>query len=108
MMKDTVVRTVIDAMFGNIQNRPTWTRNITTKVHLRVIASETHAQKMRPAALPILTIPTIPAATITLAFAISWNIGDSCEISEMPAEVFRNSSNHSAHHCQVFSASPSV
>jgi hypothetical protein len=82
--------------------------NMTRKVHRRVMESEIHAQKMRPAALPILTIPTIPAATITLVLSISWKIGDSCEISEIPAEVFRNNNSQRANHCQVRSASPRV
>ena len=68
---------------------------------------EIEAQKVRPTALPMLAIPTIPAAATALTLAISWNIGDSCEISEIPAEVFRNKSSHSAHHCQVFNAPPS-
>ena len=56
----------------------------------------------------MLTMPTMPAATTAVTTAIFWNIGDSCEMSEMPAEVFRNSSSHSAHHCHVLRAAPSV
>ena len=70
--------------------------------------SETHAQKTRPTALPMLAMPTMPAATTAVTLAISWNIGDSCEITEIPAVVFRNSASHSAHHCHVPSAPPSV
>ncbi len=54
----------------------------------------------------MLTTPTIPAASTALTPANSWNSGDSCEITEIPAEVFRNRSSHSTHHCQVFSAPP--
>ena len=75
-----------------------------TNVHRLLIVSETQAQKIRPTALPMLAIPTIPAATTASTLAISWNIGDSCEMIEMPAEVFRNNSAHSAHHCHVFRA----
>jgi hypothetical protein len=73
-----------------------------------VIASDAHAQNTRPNAFPTLAIPTIPAATAALTPASSWNNGDACEITEIPAEVFRNRSSHNAHHCQVLRASPSL
>ena len=41
---------------------------------------------------------------MALTFAISWKMGASCEMSEMPAEVLRKSSSQRAHHCQVASA----
>ena len=95
-------------MLGRNQNRATWIRNITRKVILLVMKSETQAQNTLPNAFPMLVIPTIPAAMTALTSANSWNIGASCEITEMPADVFRNKSNHSAHHCQVASASRNV
>src|SRR5260370_29837362 len=79
---------------------------MTKKVALLVMRSDTHAQNTRPNALPMLTTPTIPAASTALTPANSWNSGDSCEITEIPAEVFRNRSSQSTHHCQVFSAPP--
>src|SRR5271170_3098004 len=100
-MNARTVRVAAEETPGSIQNRPTCSRNIVTKVHRLVIASEIQAQNMRPTALPMLATPTIPAATAAPTLAISWNMGDSCEIIEMPAEVFRNSSAQSAHHCQV-------
>src|ERR1700737_1555773 len=81
---------------------------MTAKVARRVIKSETHAQNTRPTALPMLASPTIPAATIALAPASSWKIDASCEMTEMPAHVFKNSSSQSAYHCQVLSASLST
>ena len=84
------------------------TRNITTNVARLVIESDAQAQNTLPKAFPMLTTPTMLAAAIALTRVNCWNNGDSCEITEIPAEVFKNSSNHSAHHCQVLSASPSV
>src|ERR1700757_1028657 len=107
-MNDRTARIAAEDVFGSIQKSPIYTRNMVTKVHLLVIASETHAHTTRPTALPMLAMPTIPAATTALTLPISWNIGDSCEMIEIPAEVLRNKSNQSAHHCQVFKAPPSV
>src|SRR6266478_7375580 len=95
-------------MPGSAQNRTTWIKNIARKAILLVMESETQAQNTLPNAFPMLTIPTIPAAATALTEASSWNIGASWEITEIPAEVFRNKSNHSAHHRQVESASRSV
>ena len=39
----------------------------------RLSRSDTHAQKTRPTALPMATIPTMPAATLTVTLASSWN-----------------------------------
>src|ERR1035438_10534630 len=108
MMNAKTVRIAAEDVPENIQKRPTCSRNIVTKVHRLVIASEIQAQKIRPTALPMLATPTIPAATTALTLAISCNIGDSCEMIEMPAEVFRNKSAQSAHHCHVFRAPASV
>ena len=73
-----------------------------------VIESEAQAQNTLPKAFPMLTTPTMLAAATALTLASCWNNGDSCEITEIPAEVFKNSSSQWAHHCQVLSASPSV
>ncbi len=54
------------------------------------------------------TTPTIPAATTTLTDAIFWNMGDSWEMTEMPAEVLRNSNSQRAHHCHDFKAAVRV
>src|ERR1700677_1450119 len=108
MMNDNTVRATTDDVPGRNQNRNTCVTYMAVKVHRRVIASEIEAQKIRPTALPILAMPTMPAATMALALESSWKIGDSCEIREIPAEVFRNKSTHSAHHCHVPSAPPSV
>ena len=71
MMNDRTVRIVAEEKPGRIQKRPTCNKNIVTNVHRLVIASETQAQKIRPRAFPMLAIPTMPAATITLALPIS-------------------------------------
>jgi hypothetical protein len=42
-----------------------------TNVHHLVAASEIQAQKMRPTALTILALPTIPAAATAQTLAIS-------------------------------------
>jgi hypothetical protein len=42
----------------------TRTRNMATNVHHRVTASENQGQKMRPTALSILAMPTIPAVAV--------------------------------------------
>src|SRR5438876_3088539 len=80
-------------------------RNITKNVARLVIKSETHAQNTRPTALPMLASPTMLAAITALTPVSSWKIGASCEMTEIPAHVFRNKSSQSAHHCQVLSAS---
>ena len=41
--------------------------NMMAKVARRVIKSETHAQKTRPKALPMLATPTMPAAATAVA-----------------------------------------
>src|SRR5579859_756361 len=102
-MNERIVRIAAEEVPGSIQKSPNWSKNIVTKVHRLVIVSEIQAQKIRPTAFPMLAMPTIPAATTTLALPISWNIGDSCEMIEMPAEVFRNRSAHRAHHCHFLS-----
>src|SRR5882672_1268963 len=102
VIKETAVR------LGRNQNSRTWTTNITKNVARLVIKSETHAQKTRPNALPMLATPTMLAATTALTPTSSWKMGASCEMIEMPANVFRNRSNQSAYHCHVLSASPSV
>jgi hypothetical protein len=82
--------------------------NIDKNVIRLVKKSETHAQNTRPSALPVLANPTTPAAVTALTPTISWKTGASCEMIEMPANVFRNRSSQSAYHCHVLSASPSV
>src|ERR1039458_5263343 len=89
MMKETKVKTVAEERRGSIQNSPTCTRNMETNVQRRVMASEVQAQKILPTALPMLAMPTMPAAATALTLAISWNIGDSCEMCETPAETLR-------------------
>src|SRR5437879_8341935 len=107
-MKATIVRTPGDLMPGRDQNSTTCARNIIANVARLVIESDAHAQNTLPKAFPILATPTIPAAATALTRPSSWNKGDSCEIIEMPADVFKNRSSHKAHHCHVRSASPSV
>src|SRR5437588_11225932 len=97
-----------ELMLGRIQNSAACARNITTNVARLVIESDAHAQNTLPKAFPMLTTPTMLAAATALTRVNCWNNGDSCEITEIPAEVFKNSSSHNAHHCQVLSASPSV
>src|SRR6266852_9164467 len=99
--KTTNVRTPAELMLGRAQKRATWARNITAKVVRRVIESDAHAQNTLPSAFPMLATPTKLAAVTALTRPSSWNNGDSCEMIEMPAEVFRKRSSHSAHHCQV-------
>ena len=53
-------------------------------VTLRVIASESHAQKTRPTAFPMLTMPTMLAAPRAVTPASSWNIGACWEMSVDP------------------------
>src|SRR5882724_4002790 len=108
MTNATTVTTAAELMLGRIQNSTACARNITTNVARLVIESDAHAQNTLPKALPMLTTPTMLAAATALTPASCWNNGDSCEIIEIPAEVFKNSRSHSAHHCHVLSASPSV
>src|SRR3974390_1896073 len=105
---ETTVMTATEVNEGSSQKSPNWKTYITTNVQRRVMPSDPHAQKMRPTELPMLTIPTMPAATAALAAVSFWKIGDSWEMSEIPAEGFRKSKSQSAHHCQVVSAVPRV
>src|SRR5215469_5681826 len=108
MMNETTVMMPTEVSVGRSQKSPNWIMKITAKVQRRVMPSDTHAQKIRPTELPMLTIPTMPAAMAALAAVSFWKIGDSWEMSEIPAEVFRKSKSQSAHHCQVPSAVPRV
>src|SRR4030088_1834955 len=108
MTKLTSVNMAAELMLGRIQKSTACARNITRNVARLVIESDAHAQNTLPKAFPMLTIPTMPAAVTALTRASSWNSGDSCEITEIPAQVFKNRSSHRAHHCHVLSASPSV
>src|SRR5678816_748198 len=94
----TAVITETEVTFGRSQKSRTWMTNITKNVALRVITSETHAQKTRPTALPMLAIPIMLAATTELTPTSSSKNGDSCEMIEMPAKVFKNRSSQSAYH----------
>src|SRR6516165_790331 len=105
---ETTVIMATEVNEGNSQKSPNWNRYITANVQRRVMPSDTQAQKIRPTELPMLTIPTMPAATAALAAVSFWKIGDSWEMSEIPAEVFRKSKSQSAHHCQVARAVPRV
>src|SRR5579863_6363253 len=105
---ETAVMTATEVNEGNSQKSPNWNTYIAPNAQRRVIPSDSQAQKMRPTELPMLTTPTMPAATAALVAVSFWKIGDSWEMSEIPAEVFRKSKTHSAHHCQVASALPSV
>src|SRR5712691_11153295 len=108
-MTNTIsVTAAAELMLGRIQNSAACARNITTNAARLVIESDAHAQNTLPNAFPMLATPTMPAAAAALTRASSWNNGDSCEITEIPAEVFKNRSSQRAHHCQVLSASPSV
>src|SRR5882672_8791459 len=106
--KATIVSTLAEVMLGRAQKSRVCPRNITTNAARLVIESDAHAQNTLPKAFPMLATPTMPAAAAALTWASSWNNGDSCEITEIPAEVFKNRSSQRAHHCQVLSASPSV
>ena len=86
-----------------IANSAACSRNITRKT-LRPMASDSHAQPKRPSALPIEMIDTTPAAVAAPTPVISWAIGEASEMIEIPAITLRNSSDHSANHCHVFSA----
>src|SRR5438270_4483564 len=108
MTKATAVRTPGEWILGKIQKRTAWIRYMSRNVVRRVRASETQAQKIRPNALPIETTPTMPAAAIAVTCESSWNIGASCEMTEIPADVFRNRSNQRAHHCHALIASPKL
>src|SRR5882672_3079576 len=107
-MNATTVSTPAELMLGRVQKSKVCPRNITTNVARRVIESDAHAQNTLPKAFPMLATPTMPAAATAVTPASSWNNGASWEITEIPAEVFKNKSSHRAHHCQVLSASPSV
>src|SRR6266850_166819 len=108
MTNATSVTAAGEPMLGRAQNSTACARNITTNVARLVTESDAHAQNTLPKAFPMLATPTMLAAATTLTRARFWNRGDSCEITEIPAEVFKNSSSHSAHHCHVLSASPRV
>src|SRR6202035_1523025 len=108
MMKAAIVSAPAEWTLGRAQKSTAWARNITAKVARLVIESDAHAQKTLPKAFPMLATPTMLAAATAATPASSWNNGDSCEIIEIPAEVFKNKSSQRAHHCQVLSASPSV
>src|SRR6185295_12899588 len=103
MKASTVIQTTVVAPASN-QNSRTCSNNITKNVARLVIESETHAHNTLPTALPMLAIPTMLAATTAVTPTSSWNIGASCEMTEMPANVFRKSNNHNAYHCHVRSA----
>src|SRR5246127_3383918 len=103
-----IVSKLGELTLGRVQNSTTWARNITANVARLVIVSDAHAQNTLPRAFPMLATPTMLAAATALTWPSSWNKGDSCEIIEIPAEVFKNKSSHKAHHCHVRSASPSV
>src|SRR3984893_9661350 len=107
-MKATIVNTLAELMLGRAQKSRVCPRNITTNVARLVIESDAHAQHTLPKAFPMLATPTMPAAATAVTRASSWNRGDSCEITEIPAEVFKNRSSQRAHHCQVLSASRRV
>src|SRR5271169_7026615 len=107
-MKATMVNTLAEEMLGRAQKSIICAINITTKVARLVIESDAHAQNTLPKAFPMLATPTIPAAATAVTRASSWNKGASCEITEIPAEVFKNRSSQRAHHCQLLSASPRV
>src|SRR5437899_1607269 len=107
-MNATMVSIPAEWTLGRAQKRITCATNITAKVTRLPIESEAQAQNTLPAAFPMLATPTMLAATTAVTPASSWNNGDSCEITEIPAEVFKNRNSQSAHHCQVLSASPSV
>src|ERR1700758_1577242 len=107
MTKAKIV-TAAEVIVGRAQKRRVCPRNIAAKVARLVIESDAHAQNTLPKAFPILATPTMPAAATALTRPSSWNKGDSCEMTEIPAEVFKNKSSHKAHHCHVRSASPSV
>src|SRR5258708_7280051 len=106
--KATIVSILAELVLGRAQKSRACPRNITTNVARLVIASDAHAQKTLPKAFPMLATPTMLAAATAVTRATSWNNGDSCEITEIPAEVFKNRSSQKAHHCQVLSASPRV
>src|SRR3984893_11618882 len=108
MTNATSVTIAAELMLGRIQNSKACARNITTNVARLVIESDAHAQNTLPKAFPMLATPTMPAAATAVTRASSWNRGDSCEITEIPAEVFKNRSSQRAHHCQVLSASRRV
>src|SRR4030081_293368 len=108
MTKLTIVSMAAEVMLGRSQKSTACPRNITTNVARLVIESDAHAQNTLPNAFPMLTIPTMLAAVTALTRASSWNSGDSCEMTEIPAHVFNNRSSQRAHHCHVLSASRSV
>src|SRR5258708_31820262 len=108
MTKLTSVSKAAELMLGRNQKSTACPTNITPKVARLVIESDAHAQKTLPKALPMLTSPTMLAAATALTRATSWNSGDSCEIPEIPAQVFKNRRSQRAHHCKVASAFPSV
>src|SRR4029077_5823658 len=107
-MNATIVNTVAELMLGRAQKSGVCPRNITTNAARLVIESDAHAQNTLPKAFPMLATPTMPDDANAVARASSWNKGDYCEITEIPAEVFKNRSSQRAHHCQVLSASPRV
>src|SRR5487761_754191 len=107
-MNVTIARTVRELMAWYVQKRIASTRYIKKNAIFLVVKSETQAQKMRPAPLPIPMMPTRPAAVTALALPISWNIGAACETTDKPAVVLIDISKQRAHHCQVASAWPRV
>src|SRR5258705_13440087 len=106
-MKATMVSTLAEVILERAQKSIICAINITTNVPRRLIESDTHAQNTLPKAFPMLATPTMPAAASTLTRSSSWNNLDSCDITEIPAELFKTRSSHRAHHCQVLSASTS-
>src|SRR5260370_903091 len=75
MMKLTMVTMAPVCRLGRNQNSPIWRMNMTAKVVRRPIVSDIHAQKTRPNALPMLTTPTMPAATMAGGFLNSQSVG---------------------------------
>ena len=93
---------------GRRKNTTAWIRNMVRKTHLRPMKSDSHAHRNRPEPLAMEMMPTSPAATMALTPVISSAMGAAWEMMAMPAVTLRNSSAHSAYHCQVRSASPTV
>src|SRR5215207_1937750 len=102
MMKERMASMTNDVpTIGIRKKRAACKRYIVKKTHFLPMASESQAQRNRPAPLAMEIMLTSHAASQGVAPDTSCAIGSASEMMAMPAVTFRNSSAQSAYHCQV-------
>src|ERR671921_1173074 len=105
MMKEKMANITNEApTTGKRKKRAACKRYMVKKTHLRPMASESQAQRKRPAALPTEIMLTSHAAVAGATPDTSCAIGSASEMMAMPAVTLRKRSAQSAYHCQVLSA----